>query len=104
MSLEPNAARPLVGSNREPLPDARLLGDADPSAPVDVAVVLRRAAPQPGVGADPADIAAVEEFAAAYGLTVTGTDLAARTVGLAGPVAAMNSAFGVDLGLYQIGE
>ncbi|GAA1772140.1 S53 family peptidase [Luedemannella helvata] len=95
----------LPGSRRAPLPGARRLRATDPAAPVDVTVVLRRAPadPRPGVGADPADIAAVEAFAAAQGLEVTSVNPAARSVDLRGPASAMREAFGVELADYEYG-
>jgi kumamolisin len=63
--------------------------------------VLRRAEDRPGVGAAPADIEAVEQFAHEHGLTVTHVSPEARSVGLAGTVAQMDAAFGVKLGEYQ---
>ncbi len=56
------------------------------------------------LGADPADVRAVQDFAQRHGLAVSSVDLAARTVVLVGTVALMNAAFGVDLGIYQDGS
>lgn len=111
------SAQPIPGSRRAAASGARRLRDARPDASVEVSVVLRRrqdatALPVSGpamerselaarVGADPSDVDAVEEFAHEHGLTVTGIDIGARSVGLAGSVAQMNDAFGVDLGEYQ---
>lgn len=67
---------------------------AAPSAPVgreDAAGLL---------GADPADVAAVEAFAEEHGLTVSAVHPAARSVVLSGTVAQMNTAFRVSLGEY----
>jgi kumamolisin len=55
-------------------------------------------------GADPADIAAVEAFAAGNGLTVKESSIPRRTVVLAGTVAQLSATFAVDLGRYQAGE
>jgi kumamolisin len=52
-------------------------------------------------GARPADITAVRRFAAGHDLNVVAVYPERRTVELSGTVAAMNSAFGVDLGLHQ---
>ncbi|MGA8332036.1 MAG: protease pro-enzyme activation domain-containing protein, partial [Mycobacterium sp.] len=52
-------------------------------------------------GARPADIAAVRRFAATHDLSVVSVHPERRTVELSGTVAAMSSAFGVDLGLHQ---
>src|SRR5262249_55227362 len=48
-------------------------------------------------GADPADIAAVEDFATAHGVHAVQKDRARRTVVLSGTVAQFNKAFGVNL-------
>jgi kumamolisin len=104
VAVEPEPRVPVPGSHREPVPDAQFVAAADDSAPVDVDVVLRRAADEPGVGADPVDAARVVEFAAEYGCAVSRVDLAARTVSMAGTVAQMDEAFGVQLGVYQVGD
>jgi len=52
-------------------------------------------------GARPADIAAVRRFAANHNLNVVSVHPERRTVELSGTVAAMNDAFGVDLGLHR---
>jgi kumamolisin len=104
---EPTVSEPrsvVPGSMREPVPGAEFVRPADPTAPVDVVVVLRRAVDEPGAPADPADVARVEEFAREYDCAVSGVDLAARTVGFAGTVAQMEQAFGVDLGIYRVGD
>jgi kumamolisin len=51
-------------------------------------------------GAQPADIAAVEAFAHEYGLTVTTSSQARRSVVLSGPAENMQQAFGVTLHHY----
>jgi kumamolisin len=94
---------PVPGSRRETVPGARRIGDAYPYAPVQVTMVLRRAAPQPGAPASHADVVRAEEFAHDHGLTVTSVSAAARYVGLLGSVAEMNAAFGVRLGEYEAG-
>ena len=55
-------------------------------------------------GADPADIAKVEEFAKENGLRVTNTNASQRTVTLAGTADAYGKAFGVELKMYKSGE
>jgi kumamolisin len=52
-------------------------------------------------GADPADLAAVRNFATANGLTVVLEHAARRTVVLSGTVAQFNAAFAVDLKLMR---
>jgi kumamolisin len=109
--------RPVPGSHRAVSSGARRIKDASPQAPVAVTVVLRRRSdtrPKPAssppmdraeaervLGADPADVETIEDFAHQHGLTVTSVDMAARSVGLAGTVAQMNAAFEVDLGEYR---
>jgi kumamolisin len=56
-------------------------------------------------GADPADLARVTAFAGAHGLEVVEADASRRTVRLAGRVADVSAAFGVDLhqeGAYRV--
>ena len=52
-------------------------------------------------GADPKDLAAIEAFAKAHGLTVTEVSPAKRSVVLAGTVEAFSKAFGVSLATYE---
>ena len=125
---EPPAGYILVeGTNRSPLPGATRAGPADPGEHLSITIRLRRrpgAPPLPDpsratgsagefmsraefaatYGADPADIEQVEAFANAHGLTVEETSIARRSVVLAGTVAQMEQAFGVDLGRYEVGE
>src|ERR1700753_3218168 len=102
----------LPDSHRAPVPGAQRVADANPAEQVSVTLVLRRRSGAPTAatpaeefpsnsvdarrrrrqdfaqaqGADPADVALVEAFAAAQGLTVHATDLARRSVVLAGTV------------------
>ncbi len=92
----------VPGSARRPLPGARRLGDADPTEPVHLTVVLRRGAADGS--AAPGDAALVEQFAGGTGLEVRGVDLAARSVRLRGDVATANLAFGVRLGTFAAGQ
>ncbi len=55
-------------------------------------------------GADPQDIKQVTDFAHAHGLAVVHTDLAQRSVLLAGPAAAFEAAFGTKLHQYSYPE
>src|ERR1700685_3873759 len=105
----------LSGSEREPLPGATALRDADPTERLEVTVLLNRPhaddlrARADSAGTSPhltreafaakysahaADITAVENFAKHAGLTVVQTDPAARRVILSGTVAAFSKAFG----------
>jgi kumamolisin len=116
----------LEGSHRDAPPDPRLCA-APPQEIIKVTVHLRgrgqqqlernlaRSAQAPTNaqrhltrdefaeqhGARPADINAVRKFAAGHDLNVVAVHPERRTVELSGTVAAMNSAFGVDLGLHQ---
>jgi kumamolisin len=106
---------PLPGSEREQPPGALLIGPADPDERVEVSVYLRpRSTPGPGSdrrmsmseyaarrGARSQDLAAVEAFARENGLEVVAADPASQLVVLAGPVAAMSTAFGVELQRYE---
>ncbi|MBV9758361.1 MAG: S8/S53 family peptidase [Alphaproteobacteria bacterium] len=120
------ASQPLNGSEREPIPGALAVGKADPDERLEVTVLVRRraaadlartvqqlASGAAGAahlrreefaarhGADPADLAAVDAFAAAHGLVVVQKDAARRTLVLAGTVAQCNAAFGVDLQRFE---
>ena len=117
---------PLAGSERQPLPGAQPVGKSDPDERFEAAIVVR---PRAGAAltervknlaggdrsqrhlnreeyaqqfaADPADIAAVEQFASAHGLTVVQKDPVRRTVIASGTVAQFNAAFGVDLQQFE---
>lgn len=109
----------LAGSERTPLPEDLRVSPADPAQRVEVTVQLRRrgALPDAGsarphlqrrqieelAGADPGDIARVEAFAHDHGLDVVDASPARRSVVLAGPVSALESAFGTRLFLYDLG-
>jgi len=102
----------LSGSQRFQRAGAVVLGRSDPQEWAEVTVKVRRKAalPEPDpdkpiprdvlvskYGANPKDLGAVEKELTAYGLKVTSKDSAARTVTVAGPVSAMEEAFGVKL-------
>ena len=118
---------PLAGSERAPVPGFRAVGPAGTSEIVDVTVVLR---PRPGDegpesldemanlppgerhylsreqyaaahSADATDIDKLSQFAARYGLKVTGVNAPAHIVYLRGTVAAVSKAFGVALLIYR---
>ncbi len=55
-------------------------------------------------GADPADLAKIDDFAHEHHLTVTETNIAARTVKLTGTLANLMSAFQTDLKRYKAGS
>ena len=101
----------------------KYLGPHDGAEPLDVTVVLRRrsgAAPTPAewpkaprfahgqfgehYGADPTDVENLRGFAHRHGLTETGCDAHRRVLHLRGAPTALEQAFGVTLGKYQLGE
>ena len=101
----------------------KYLGPHDKTEPIDVTVVLRRrsdTAPTPAEwpktprlsrgefgnqhGADPADLENLRSFAHQQGLTETGDDAHRRVLHLRGTPSALEQAFGVTLGKYQIGD
>jgi len=110
----------LLDSHREHPLGAVPAGDPDPNEIIQVTLSLRRrtAASEPSLlerplthaelaeahGADPADIAAVESFAAQFGLSVIAKNVAARSITLSAPLSAMTKAFGADVRISKIGE
>ncbi len=113
---------PLAGSERQPMPGATPAGKADPGEQLEVSVLVRRrhaaelasrardlargGRPAPHLsheafdrefGASTADIAAVKQFAAGHGLSVSRSMSGRRTVVLSGTVVQFNAAFDVDL-------
>src|SRR5690348_1758768 len=103
---------PLKGSRRYMRAGSQVLGPADREEWVEVTVKVRRKAalpePDPGnpisqaalatqYGADPNDLNAVETELAKFGLVTTSKDEATHKVTVAGPVSAMEEAFGVNL-------
>jgi kumamolisin len=110
----------LFGSHREHPFNAAPAGDPIPNEIIQVTLSLRRrsAVSEPSLldrplthaelaeahGADPADIAAIEAFAAQSGLSVLSTNVAARSVTLSGPLCIMTSAFGADVRMSKIGD
>jgi kumamolisin len=119
-------SKPLMGSERKPLPGARAMGKADPAERFEVSLILNRRSAHSfeqhmtklragdrsvkpvrreefaaKFGAEPDALAAVQQFAAKQGLTVVGEDAARRTVALSGNVAQFNRAFGVELQRFE---
>jgi len=109
----------LQGSERKAMPGSQVIGSPDPNSIVSVTVLLRRRSsylPEPGsevltreefalrYGADPADVAPVEEFAGDNDLTVVEISLTRRSIVLSGTVADMNEAFGTQLQLFLRSE
>jgi kumamolisin len=116
----------LAGSTKNRVPNAKVVGKV-PSVEFQVTVTIRRQNELPSIeeqnkqkpgertymtrqehaerhGADPADIAKVEEFARENGLRVTNSNASQRTVTLSGTADAYSKAFGVELKMYQSGE
>lgn len=113
---------PVPGSHREPLPGAKYVSAVKDEDEIKVTLVLRRQGGEPTIphagqlgsafrgrehygevhGANPKDIAAVESFAHASGLTVIETHGASRRVVLAGTAQRMQEAFEVKLGIYEV--
>ena len=102
---------------------AQYLGPRTDPTPLGVTLVLRRrrgAALQPALwprrpqwqrdqfeqhcGGDPADLASLRVFAARHGLRETGADLTRRVLHLSGTPPALERAFGVTLGRYQLAD
>jgi len=103
----------LSGSAKNPAGKARHVGDVDPEKMMSVTVILRPKAKlklggaaisrqefATKFGADPADVAKVEEYAAVNHLSVHEVNIAARTLVLRGRTSDMQKAFGVELKLY----
>lgn len=120
----------ITGSERLPLPGAKVVGAVDPSQRIEITLQVRRKkgsdldatidkiASQSltdrkyltrselgsHAGADPNDLAAISAFAHDHNLTVSETDAARRTVKLSGRIADMSAAFGVKLQRYKAGK
>ncbi|WP_043289069.1 S53 family peptidase [Paraburkholderia oxyphila] len=107
----------LPGSLRHVMPGAKVLGQANAHGVIEVTLKLRRKLALPDLEARPAapltrdelatrygasqdDIDKVTQVMSQYGLKTVGSSLGARTVRLAGPVSAMESAFNVKLFNY----
>ena len=116
----------LAGSSKNSMPNAEVVGEV-PSVEFGVTVTVRRQNELPSIeeqcnlkpgertymtrqehaekhGADPADIAKVEEFARENGLRVTNSNAGQRTVTLSGTADAYSKAFGVELKMYKSGD
>lgn len=108
----------IAGSEREPVEGAHRIGDPPADRRIEVTLTLRRRSgekPPPSTGAarltraelaerygaNPADVKAVERFATENGLEVVRASIPDRIVVLAGTIADMSRAFGVELGLYE---
>jgi kumamolisin len=118
---------PIRGSERAAVVGARVVGAPRPDARLEVTVVVRRRpsaekfAPAESLGsrlpsqrkhlkraefaarhgANPDDVAKIEEFARQNNLTVKETNLARRSIKLSGKASDLSSAFGVELLHYE---
>ncbi|HVX66000.1 MAG TPA: S53 family peptidase, partial [Bryobacteraceae bacterium] len=127
--MRPSGKRTLIpGSHRKPMAGAKAVGPVDPAARAEVSLRLRpkksaarsvRAALKTTselparrtylsreefasvCGADAADLRRIDDFAREHNLTVTGVNVAARTVKVAGAVGDLSAAFGAKLQQYE---
>jgi kumamolisin len=113
----------IPNSDRKAMRGSKMISPARPDERLQVTVRLRRHAPLPADavdgtrpprertylthaqlesrhGANPTDVAKVESFARAAGLTVVNVRQAERSIILSGTVAAFEKAFGVKLAYY----
>ena len=115
----------VVGSYKKPLAGAKMVGKIDPDERIEVMLRVRRrpataetakkTASVTGkplsrdeftqlLGADPADIARVENFAHDHGFEVLQSSLSQRMVRIAGPMSSVKAPFGATLKRYSIGK
>ncbi len=110
---------PLRGSEHAALPGAHAIGPIDPHQLIEISVLLKHRHPLPKLsgqekcmshsefaqayGAEAAHVDQVRDFARANHLQMLehGDEILRRTVTLAGTVAAMEKAFGVELTEYE---
>lgn len=127
----PRDQKPIAGSHRTALRNAKVVGKTDPDQRIEVTVRVRprstgadlpaslmeMSARRPSErtylsreelaaqrGADPEDLAKIDAFAHAHHLTVVETSIPKRTVRLSGTVADLSQAFGVRLLKYKSKE
>ena len=117
----------IAGSERKPMPGARLLGPLEANEKMDVSIIVRRRTDGPAMpdgtywqanppghrqflspeqfekayGAAPAEVDAVVRWADANGLSVREKKPGRRTVVVNGTAAQINNAFGVQLNKYE---
>lgn len=122
MSDDPDLA-PLPASGRSPFPGARPVGPPDPGEVIRVSVWLRRGTDRARVrpardrtgrlsrdeftrrrAAAPNDRGVVTDFARGAGLRIVEDRPSRRTIGVEGPLEALERAFGVTTHLYEIGD
>lgn len=127
----PRDEKPVAGSHRTPFRNAKAVGKIAASQRIEVSVrvrprqqdadetarVMEMGAKRPSErsylsredlaatrGADPEDLAKIDQFAHTYNLTVVETSAPKRTVRLSGTVADLCQAFGVQLQKYKSKE
>jgi kumamolisin len=118
------AGRLVPGSEKTLPKGAKRVGKAKPDERFEVTLLLRARAALPSLeqlsapgsatlsreefgaryGADPQDVAKIEAFADAHGMSVVEVNETQRTVRLSGTVVDMSAAFGVSLATYQMGK
>ncbi len=117
----------VSGSERQPVPGAREVGTPSADERIEISVLVRprrsynaiqssnalkpvrpkerqylsRQEFEKAYGADPKDVQKVEAFAHAHNLTVMQVSLPRRTIVLAGTIAQLTEAFGVEMSLYE---
>ncbi len=112
----------IKGTEHVLIPDSRAIGPTDPHQIIGVSVLLkhRQSTPEPEMdgrilshndfaknyGAEPAHVDRIREFAREHKLQMLerGDEALRRTVTLAGPAAAMEKAFGVELTEYEYAD
>jgi kumamolisin len=108
--------RVALPGSEPPRPIREVVGDDEPSTPLEVTVLLRprqslehidtqavmsREEFAASYGADPDDLARVEAFARSHGLQVVEASQARRSIVLRGTTGALGDAFGVQLHRYR---
>ena|ERR1051326_5865556 len=127
LSMAEHNRVPVPGSDKHPVANAERVGEIHPDERIEVTMHLRskaerqltervqQLATQPSharehlsregyaerYGADRADIAQVEAFARAHGVSVVSASAARRSVVLSGTANQISSAFGVQLAAYE---
>lgn len=120
----PQGYKRLAGSERQPLPNAHIVGPVDPNERIEATIYLRppttsnladkiseqvqqQSAPlsreeyNATQSAAPEDMAKVEQFARDHNLTVVSVEPNRRRIVLAGTAAAMSAAFATELQKYE---
>lgn len=119
--------KPIPGSERVPVANAKEVGTPDPNEVVQVTVVLRSKGSEKQMASmremsakplkerrylsreelsaanapDPDDIAKIEEFVHEHGLTIVKVSPESSSISLSGTVKALSEAFGIKLSVYE---